>query len=75
MNVIDSAGRKVNLKSDGAGSPTTTDQAGRLTLKGIPAGEALTLKLMKPGFQIVDVPVTLKEGDNGDLDVRLHRLL
>jgi hypothetical protein len=73
VTVVDAEGRKVQAKSDGLGGGTT-DQAGKITLRKLPAGENLTLRLIRPGFEVQEASQQLREGDNGVLDVRIRRI-
>jgi hypothetical protein len=70
--VLDAKQRKVPVQTDGAGGGST-DRSGRVTLKKLPAGEPVVIRLFRPGFLVEEIPQTLKEGDNGVLDARIHR--
>jgi protocatechuate 3,4-dioxygenase beta subunit len=74
VTVRDKGQRKLRYDSDAA-SGDHTDAAGRLTLRRLPAGEEVTIHLMRPGFEIVESVQRLREGDNGTVEVKLPRIL
>jgi protocatechuate 3,4-dioxygenase beta subunit len=72
--VLGSDGRRIPYQGTGPGSGST-DQHGRMTLRKLPAGEPLTFRLIRPGFQVTQVGRTLAEGENPEIEAEVRRLL
>lgn len=73
VTVRDALQRKVAVQIDQT-SGGHTDAAGRAVLRKLPAGEDLTIHLMRPGFEVRESPQKLLEGDNGAVEIRLPRI-
>jgi Carboxypeptidase regulatory-like domain len=70
--VTDSNQRRIFVQSEGVGGGST-DGSGRVVLTKLPAGEALTFRGVRAGFFGPDKTITLNEGENGPVDLKLER--
>jgi hypothetical protein len=70
--VTDSNQRRIFVQSDGVGGGST-DGNGRVVLKKLPAGEALTFRAARAGFFGPEKTITLPEGESGPVELKLER--
>lgn len=70
--VIDSNQRRIFVQSEGVGGGST-DGNGRVVLKKLPAGEALTFRAARAGFFGPEKTITLPEGESGPVELKLER--
>ena len=62
---------KVRVIASGADQNTTTDENGSFTLENLPAGK-VELYITTVSFGLVKKTITLKEGDNSDIQIALN---
>jgi hypothetical protein len=70
--VTDANQRRIFVQSAGGGGGST-DGAGRVVLRKLPAGEPLTFRAIRAGFAGPEKTMTLPEGETGPVELKLER--
>ena len=70
--VTDANQRRIFVQAESVGGGST-DGAGRVVLRKLPAGEPLTFRAVRAGFSGPEKTMTLPEGENGPLELKLER--